>query len=698
MLQRLEAASVAQTVIGNLQVRLTAVTSQFTKGMGDAGKTVAKFSKIMNTDVTAALARGAGALTGGFIKAVTSIPRIIGAALSALLRLGTYLGAGFVAAVSAAGGALLLLGKRSAESIDALRKQAISIGVSVKNLSILEFAAGEADVSIEAISDSIFKLSRVVSDASLGIGKSASAFKELGLDVATLVKLKPDEAFIKVTEAINTVTNANDRARIAVALFGKGAKAILPFLAEDFKESAKWAEILNVAVSDLDAARIDAAGDAVGRIKAAFKGVGNYVAIELSPVIEGLSKRILNLIKDAGGVSAIVHRSVDFLLQRAVDTINTVGSGLEKLSAFSGSVGLDANTPGNIIRSSSEAIAQITERVLFLGAAIRAIWISIKTLVLGAATVISGAVSGLIIGAVELLNKLPGVDIKLENTVFGAFFSDLAKQTEVSAAQMTAAWDSVFGNGTLRKTEAARDGITNVGQTIAGVTDTVTSKAIPAWQRLTATMKNLTTTEILTWWASLGSNVKSATDETERASNAAADAIRYFNTIRGDGPSQYVQDFVSKTKTGTDEIQRIWERTSDSISDSLASSLLRGENAFKSLANVALSVAEQIFSAFINKSIVSPLLGAFGLGTGRDSVMSSKASVSSGLASADFGGGEAKAGAVVNMNFYETVAGDTAIEQKVKQGIIKSQKEIGQIADVHVRRNLGRQPRYAAGT
>jgi len=685
---------VAKTVIGNLQVRLTAVTDGFTKSMFAASGSLKSFAKTMNTDVVKGGAQLAGFLTGKLFNAFTSIPRLVGSALSALTKFGLYLGTSLVAAATAAGGALLLLAKHSAAAIDELRKQSLVLKESVANLSVLKFAAGEADVEMEALTDSMFKLSRSIVDAARGTGTARDGLKALGLSAFDLIKLSPGEQFTKVAEALSKIENSSLRANTAVALFGKGAKAILPLLSENLADSAKWAEILNVKVSDFDAAQIDAAGDSVGRLQSAFAGVGNYIASKLAPIINGVSQSILNFIAAQGGVASIVERVMAGAAAIAVEALNRIGEAAQNAAAYAGGLGLSPDSPKNGINAASEGIGDLIQSVFYLGRLFSAIW---ETFRLAALSAIQGAI-GTVKLLIEAANKLPLVNI--DTTGITAAVDSIAKEMEDAATRSENAWSDVFGGADFyRTTTNAAQAVVGVGNKIANIADTGVKFVAQGFNDWTEALKNLGLDDV----EAMIDRISVKIGETTSKVGGGITAADYFANgpmAKGDGPSDKIYKFTDKTvkqqETFADEMTRIWARTADSISDSLASALLDGENAFKSLANVAKSVAEQILSAFLNKTFISPLINAVTGGVG-GGLFGATAGVTRDIASST-SGMSGEAAPTVQLVFKGDVYGMDDFNKRVKEGVLASHREVGDIAEARVSRNNSRKPRYALGT
>ena len=196
------------------------------------------------------------------------------------------IGAAFVTAAAAATAALT---KMSMTSIDNLTKTANKIGATTEALVGLQLAAELTGVSTETMNMALQRMTRRVSEAAMGTGEAVKALKELGINAYELERLPLDEQMNIVADAMQNVESQADRVRLAMKLFDSEGVALVNTLAggsEALKEYAAEAEALGLTISDIDAAKIEAANDAVTKAKKVFTGLGNQLAVTFSPLIE----------------------------------------------------------------------------------------------------------------------------------------------------------------------------------------------------------------------------------------------------------------------------------------------------------------------------------------------------------------------------------------------------------------------------
>jgi hypothetical protein len=119
---------------------------------------------------------------------------------------------------------------KAIDSADKLAKASQKFGIPTDNLQVLAHAAELSDVSLEELGASVAKLSKNMIAAEGPTSDQAAAFKALGLSVNDLIKLRPDEAFLKVADAISRYADGTTKTAAVQAIFGKGAANLIPIL------------------------------------------------------------------------------------------------------------------------------------------------------------------------------------------------------------------------------------------------------------------------------------------------------------------------------------------------------------------------------------------------------------------------------------------------------------------------------------
>jgi hypothetical protein len=136
----------------------------------------------------------------------------------------------------AAGGVWVALAMKAKEMAETIKQSIVSaitdmtqlgrtaqmLGTSTSSLAGLQHAAVMAGIGVEEFNHSLIKMQKHIADP----GEAAQAFAMIGINVNELKNLSADQAFEKITTAINRTGNAADRVSFELAIFGKGAAGI----------------------------------------------------------------------------------------------------------------------------------------------------------------------------------------------------------------------------------------------------------------------------------------------------------------------------------------------------------------------------------------------------------------------------------------------------------------------------------------
>src|SRR5215467_5476020 len=90
--------------------------------------------------------------------------------------------------------------EKAIESADKLQKASAKFGNPSENLQVLAHQAQLADVGLDELGASIAKLSKNLIAAEGPTSDQAAAFRALGISISDLIKLSPDQAFLKVAD------------------------------------------------------------------------------------------------------------------------------------------------------------------------------------------------------------------------------------------------------------------------------------------------------------------------------------------------------------------------------------------------------------------------------------------------------------------------------------------------------------------
>lgn len=240
--------------------------------VGDASKLIDEFDKA---------GKGADGLGARMTKAST-VFTAAGAAMGA-------------AAIAAAGASVLSF----ANAGSALHDMSARTGVTVQALSELKFAAEMTGSSAEGLETGIRKMQKAIVAAAQSSSGESAAFTALGLTLADLKNLSPDQQFDKVASSLASIEDPTVRAGLAMQVFGKSGTELLPMLADGtagLDAMRQQARDLGITMDDETAAKADRLGDAIDAAKASIYGLtlqmGGALAPAISAIAEGMSRTL----------------------------------------------------------------------------------------------------------------------------------------------------------------------------------------------------------------------------------------------------------------------------------------------------------------------------------------------------------------------------------------------------------------------
>lgn len=267
--------------LGSLWVSLGLNTAEFNKDLGKASKKVRRVGRGMRRS---------------FMKVDRAIFRT------------TKIVAGL-----AGPAALGLLVKNSFDTVDALAKTADKLGLTTEALAGMRHAAEQTGIAQNTLDMALQRMTRRVAEAGQGFGEAKAAIAELGLDAQKLSKQTPDEVFRQLAGAMEGVTNKGDKLRLAFKLFDSEGAALVNTLAlgtKGLEEMQVEAEALGLAVSRVNASKIEEASNAFNRMKGVVKGIGNTIAVKLAPLLKDVADRFTKAAIESGGFKDEISKGV----------------------------------------------------------------------------------------------------------------------------------------------------------------------------------------------------------------------------------------------------------------------------------------------------------------------------------------------------------------------------------------------------
>src|SRR5690554_1132980 len=231
-------------------------------------------------------------------------------------------GAAAAAAGAAAATALTVQGLKA---VDAQAKLARSLDTTIDSLKAMQMAAGDA--GIDGLEGSLARLNRRLGAAERGSGAAAHAVEALGLDLQALSGMDVDERMATIADAIRdsgasmqvAARHAQDlgfEQREAAAFFMQGGDAIRAYRGE--------VEALGLALSAVDAAKVEAANDAMGVFSDLMTGITDQLAVQVAPIMTAVGNLIEDAAKEAGGFGEATSDAFGYVVDAAAFVMDAV--------------------------------------------------------------------------------------------------------------------------------------------------------------------------------------------------------------------------------------------------------------------------------------------------------------------------------------------------------------------------------------
>jgi len=219
-------------------------------------------------------------------------------------------------------------------------------GVAVEALSELRYAAEQSGSGAEDLEKGLRTMSRNIVEAARGSKEARKGFARLGLTIADLTGLSPDQQFELIADRLAAVQNPINRATIALEIFGKTGANLVPLLssgAEGIQELRRQANSLGLTMSTEDAEAAEAFGDALSTLWRSLKQVAFMVGAALAPTLKDIAEWFTRV---AANLSGWIDENREVITVIAAVITGIVGVGVAlmvlgpMISAIGSAIGL----------------------------------------------------------------------------------------------------------------------------------------------------------------------------------------------------------------------------------------------------------------------------------------------------------------------------------------------------------------------
>jgi len=520
-----------------------------------------------------------------------------------------------VAAVAAAaGGAITAMALAGAQDLDRAAKSARRLGASIGGFRALELAAGEAGVSLSSMTNDIQTIDREI--ASIGkSGNAQRALDALGISAQQLSGADADEKLALIADRVKALgLSTGETSSILRDLGVRNREMVLLMLSggEAIRAARRDIEDYGLAVSSVDAGKIEQANDRIARLGLVTQYLGQRLALEVVPALGQMAQGITNSLRAGGalrsvldGLASNVQRLTTYL------AVAVTGFGVRYVAALVAAKLATATLSGALvflrgalIRTGIGALIVIAGELVY----------QFSRLVAGAGG-FGEALSLLKAVAAEVWDRMrlgaSSLGASLNATwdrIKGGFFSMLAALQErwsIFLRNLAGSINGVPGMDALTlklhgASVEARSGsyeTSGLAEAYSGAADAGVARAAALAKAADAPLKSI---------EALRAALKGTTDETEDGTTAANRLGDALGNLGGGGALPKVKDDVDELSEGLQSVK-------SSAKSAFAGLVTGAKSAKEALADMLSSVATALANSAFNSLFGNSFEGLSGI-------------------------------------------------------------------------------------
>jgi len=225
------------------------------------------------------------------IKDVQDAGKKLGKDFSTFTSNASKLALGVVGGVAAAGAGVIAMANSFATAGDQVAKTADSLGMAIEGYQKLKYAMTDSGIEAGEFDSAIQKMTNTINQGAAGNEAAQKQLESIGLSASKLASMKPEQAFERIADYMQTLPDDASRANAAIVLFGKTAG---PKMAAAMRKGSAGiqalgaeAESLGIIFSESQARASEEYGNQLSRLGQAVTGMKNqFIGGAIGPLTE----------------------------------------------------------------------------------------------------------------------------------------------------------------------------------------------------------------------------------------------------------------------------------------------------------------------------------------------------------------------------------------------------------------------------
>lgn len=183
---------------------------------------------------------------------------------------------------------------------DLFAKMSARTGLSVESLSELGYAAEQSGADLATLEGGVRKMQKFLVDAAEGSATAEQTLSRLGLSLADLGSLSPEQQFELLADRLSQIQDPAIRAATAMEVFGKTGTSLLPLMQDGAKGITalrQQARDLGLVISTEDAKAAETFGDTLDDLWKVIKSGVFAIGAALAPLLQDLATSAIRIAK-----------------------------------------------------------------------------------------------------------------------------------------------------------------------------------------------------------------------------------------------------------------------------------------------------------------------------------------------------------------------------------------------------------------
>lgn len=305
-------------------------------------------------------------------------------------------------------GGLLASVKQFADMGSELNDMSAATGVSAETLSALGYAAKQTGVDLGALHAGLRGMAKFTAQVAAGNKSAIKILDQLGIHAGAFMSARPEQRLAMLADGLMKIPDPGLRAALAMKTLGKSGEALLPMLAggsAGLNAFIERARELGIVITDEEAQKADALGDAWDDLLAVFGAIafrtGAALADTMQAIIETVivgAKAIGEFVRNnqglvialaAAAVVGLALGGVFLTLAGLCAALSAIMGGLNALIVF-------ATWAWGVLGAIKTAVAAVNTwlTATLTAEGVAALWAAIQTSILSAAMTVLEVVTG----------------------------------------------------------------------------------------------------------------------------------------------------------------------------------------------------------------------------------------------------------------------------------------------------------------